>query len=120
MIRITLSWFQYQAGVSYAVFTNPIPKLAYLQTNFIPAVQDYLQTIHGTIEVDTPYINPKLRTNDITIIEVAQQLELTDIQMQRLNQVRIYLGFMWVSKLCTADGKRIRSHISKHQKDDEE
>ena len=53
-------------------------------------------------------------------MEAVQQLELTDIQIQRLNQVRIYLGFMWVSELCTADGKRIQSHISKHQKDEEE
>ena len=27
---------------------------------------------------------------------------------------------MWVSKLCTADGKRIRGQISKHQKNEEE
>ena len=94
LMRITLSWFQYQVGVSYAGLTNPSPKLVYVQSNFIPVVRDYLCTIHGTIEVDTPYIYPKLRTNDIPIMEAAQLLELTDIQIQRLNQVRMYLGFM--------------------------
>ena len=32
----------------------------------------------------------------------------------------MHLGFMWLSERCTADGQRIRSHISKHQKDKEE
>ena len=32
----------------------------------------------------------------------------------------MYPGVIWVSKLCTADGKRIRGHISKHQKKEEE
>ena len=53
-------------------------------------------------------------------MEAALELDLTDIQMQRLNQVQMYLGVMWVSELCTADGKRIRIHISKDQKHEEE
>ena len=32
----------------------------------------------------------------------------------------MYLGVMWISEMCPADGKRIRGHISKHQKNEEE
>ena len=53
-------------------------------------------------------------------MEAAQHLELIDIQLQQLNQVRIDLGFMWLRKLSIADGNRIQNHLSKYQKDVEE
>ena len=53
-------------------------------------------------------------------MEAAQHLELIDIQLQQLNQVRIDLGFMWLRKLSIADGNRIQNHLSKYQKDEEE
>ena len=71
MIRIIVAWFQYQAGVSFAVLSNQAPEIAYVKSNFIPAVRTYLQTITGTIEVDTPFTYPKVRTNDFTIMEAA-------------------------------------------------
>ena len=94
MIRITLAWFQYQAGMSYAVLSNPNPKLAYVKSNFNPAVRTYLRTITGTIDVDTPFTYPKLRTNNFTIMEAALVLHLTDIQMKILKQVRMHLEVM--------------------------
>ena len=116
LLRITLAWYQYQAGVSYPVLTNPTTDLSYTQSNFIPAVRNYLCKIQGSIKVDKPYIYPKLRSNDKSIMEIAQELDLTSIQMKRLNQVRIHLGVMWLSEISTIQGTRIRSHITDFKK----
>ena len=68
------------------------------------AVRRYLQAIDTIIEVDKPCIYPKLKDNVIPIMEIAATMELTPIQMKRLNQVKIYLGVMWVSEISTIDG----------------
>ena len=83
----------------------------------------YLKNINGTIEVGKPYVYiypSKLGNKDPSLMEIAQTLNLVIIQMRRLNQVRIYLGIMWLSKICTIDRKKIRSHTSKHQKNEQE
>ena len=61
------------------MLSNPVPELAYIKSNFIPAVRNCLRTITGTIEVDIPFTYPKLRTNDFTIMAAALELDLTDI-----------------------------------------
>ena len=106
------------AGVSYPILKHTDQDLSYAQGRFISAVRRYLQNIDAIIEVDKPYIYPKLREIDITIMEIAATMELTPIQMKRLNQVRIHLGVMWVSEISTIDGNQIRNDIIRHQVDE--
>lgn len=56
----------------------------------------------------------------VTLMEIYQPPQLTAIEMRRPKQVRIHLGIMWLSKIYTIDGKKIRCHISKHQKNEQE
>ena len=76
LLPVTLAWYQYQARVSYPILENPTTDLSYTQSNFIPAVWNYLCEIQGSFKVDKPYIYPKLRTNDKPIMEIAQKLDL--------------------------------------------
>ena len=117
LMRIFLAWFQYQAGVSYPILQHTGQDLSYAQGRFVPAVRRYLQNFDSIIEVDKPYIYPKLRDNDITIMDIAATTELTPIQMKRLNQVRIHLGVMWVSEISHIDETQIRNDIIIHQVD---
>ena len=74
----------------------------------------------------TPEGDPKMRvlTSREIFVPNAQD-EPIPIQAKNVLQPtkylgQMHLGVMWVRDLCTADGKRIRSHISKHQKNVEE
>ena len=109
LLRIGLSWYQYQVGVLYPMLQNRSTNLSYAQGGFIPAGRrKYLHTIDATIKVDKPCIYPQLREADIiTIMEIASTMELTSIQMKRLNQVRIHLVVMWVSEISTIGGTQI-------------
>ena len=54
--------------------------------------------------MDTDYVQRPLRKNDVAIMEQAQTMDLTTVQMERINCVRMYLGVQYISKICNTCG----------------
>jgi len=116
-----MAWTQYQAGVSYVILEHPENELPYVKGRYIPAVRQYLQDIGGTIELENKYVQQKLRENDTNIIEtVMDRLDLTTVQLTRLNCVRMYLGVTYLSEMCTVDGQYIANGVLKRERDTDE
>ena len=121
IVRIVMAWTQYQAGVSYPILEYPEKELPYVQGRYIPAVRKYLNEVDATVELEQTYVQQKLRVNDVNIMEYAMKnLKLTDVQLTRLNCVRMYLGFTYVSEICTVDGRKVAKGVLRREKDGDE
>ena len=111
IIRIVYAWTQSNAGVSFSVFESPDTKIPYLRGRVIPAIRSFLCDIGATIVLDNTFVQPKLRTNDICIMDVAIKMCFTKNQLERLNAVREWYNVMWISELCTQDGLSLRQGV---------
>jgi hypothetical protein len=80
----------------------------------------YLFKIDGRLKLDKTYIRKKLRANDITIMDTVRQVGFTEVQEHRFNCVRLFLGVMYFSEICTIDRTTIRDGITTGHNNNEE
>ena len=52
-----------------------------------------------------------LRKNDVCLMNVAREMELTPTQLERVNCVQMWFNVQYLSELCEEDGKAIRHGI---------
>ena len=109
--RIVYAWTAYQAGVTFPLFEDTKTEIQYVKGKVIPATRRFLSEIDSKIHLDNTFIRPKLRSNDVSIMDRAITMELTDIQLERINCVRMFLGIMYLSEICTISGRYIRKGI---------
>jgi hypothetical protein len=62
----------------------------------------------------------KLRTNDSAIMDVVQKLGFTAVQEHQINCVRLFLGVMYFSEICSIDGTNLRYGITTGDNNHEE
>ena len=58
LLKTVLGWFQFNAGVSYCIMTNPGPELSHLKGNWLSSVRLFLRSICGSLELADPQIQP--------------------------------------------------------------
>jgi hypothetical protein len=104
-------WTVLQAGVSFPLFENPEQQLDYVKGKVIPATRNYLKEIDSKICLDNTFIRPQLRANDKCIMDNVINMDLTAIQWERINCVCMYLGIMYISKICTIAGTSLHPGI---------
>jgi len=110
-LRILYIWTVLQAGVSFPLLEQPEQELDYVKGKVIPATRKYLKEIDAKIHLDNTFIRPILRANDKCIMDNVIKMELTAIQRERINCVRMYLGVMYISEICNTAGTSIRPGI---------
>ena len=103
-LRIVYAWTSYQAGITTPLLEQTETNIAYIDGKVIPAMRKYLYEIGGSIVLNNTMIRPKLRLHDESIMERAIRMDLTLIQMRRINSVRMYLGIMYLSEICNIEG----------------
>jgi hypothetical protein len=109
-----------QARVSFPLLEQPEESITYLQGKVIPSLQEYQSKIDAKLKLDKTYIRKKLRANDIAIMDIVRQAGFTEVQEHRINCVRLFLGVMYSSKICTIDGTTIRDGITTGHNNNEE
>jgi len=77
----------------------------------IPSLRNYLTEIDGSLMLDKTYIRKQLRVNDIAIMDIVCDSNMTEVQEHRVNCVRLFLGIMYSSEICSIDGRCIRDGI---------
>ena len=82
-----------------------------MQGTVVPAIRSYLAKIGGTITLDCPFIRPKLRVNDVCIMDLAISMNLTDNQRNRINAVREWYNVMYLSEITNERGTAIMDGI---------
>ena len=56
-------------------------------------------------------IRPPLQKNDVCLMDVAREMELTPNQLERVNCVCLWFNVQYLSELCEEDGTAIRHGI---------
>ena len=53
-------------------------------------------------------------------MDIVIKLDFDNLQIQRVNQVRMFPGFFYISEICNAEGTAIAQGTFHHQKDQDE
>ena len=56
-------------------------------------------------------IRPKLRINDVCLMDVAFSKNFTKIQLERINAVREHFNLQYLSEICNVDGTQLATGI---------
>jgi hypothetical protein len=104
-------WTVLQAGVTFLLLECPERPLDYVKGNIIPATRKYLTAIDAQIHLDKTFVRPKLRLNDKSIMDRVITLDLTATQHEQINCVKMYLGVMYISKICNINGDSLAMGI---------
>jgi hypothetical protein len=110
LLKITLSWWQLQAGVSWSLLEHPQPKLSFLPTTWLTSVRDFLADINGELIVTdaTSEIPPLTRLSERYIMEAILDLPATTTaELQACNRVRLCMGVTLLLELTSADSKSL-------------
>ena len=107
-MRIVYQWYQSHAGTTFPLLEQPHIELPYLQGTVIPAIRAYLCEIHAVIRLDNTFIQPMLRLNDRSIMDMAISINtMTGTQLKRVNAVREYLNVTYLSEISTPNGRSL-------------
>jgi hypothetical protein len=107
LLRITIHWWQLQAGVSFSLLQFPSIVLPYLAWNWFSCFRSFLHTISGSLHVRyiTSNLPLPLRTHDVCLMDIIPTLpDIPDQSLVTFNTVRIYLGVQFLSEISSADG----------------
>ncbi|KAI2495159.1 hypothetical protein MHU86_19344 [Fragilaria crotonensis] len=106
LLRIAVSWFQSQVGVSYSFLEQVHTPLPHLESKWLLSLRVFLASINAKLRLDTPYIPKLQRLHDFCIMDVIQSSgRFTPTEVCRLNYCRLYLKAMTVSDLSSIDGR---------------
>jgi hypothetical protein len=110
LLRITLHWWQLQAGVSHSLLEFPAIVLPYLPWDWFSCFRNFLRLISGSLHVH--YVSSNLpsppRANDQCLMDTIAAIPgVTTRHQEIFNLVRLYLGIVFLSEISTADGRHI-------------
>ncbi|KAI2507027.1 hypothetical protein MHU86_7412 [Fragilaria crotonensis] len=116
LLRIAVSWFQSQVGVSFSFLEQVHTPLPHLESKWLHSLRVFLASINAKLRLDTPYIPKLQRLHDFCIMEAIQTSgRFTPTEVCRLNYCRLYLKAMTVSDLSSIDGRVLdKSKLSGH------
>jgi hypothetical protein len=105
-LRVAVSWYQYEAGVSWSLFEDVKTSATYTSARWIvPSLRQFLATIDGHFDLNDEYITPPQREHDIHLMDLVTRSEaFTDKEAAILNHCRMYLNVTMLSDISTAKG----------------
>jgi hypothetical protein len=104
-LRVAVSWYQYEAGVSWSLFDDVSTPVNCTLARWLPSLRKFLSTIYGHFDLDDEYITPPQREHDVHLIDLVTRSEaFTEKEAAILNYCRIYLGVTTLSDISTAKG----------------
>jgi hypothetical protein len=102
---VAVSWYQYEAGVSWSLFEDVTTKVNYTSARWLPSLHQFLSTIDGHFDLDDAYITPPECEHDIHLMDlVTQSNAFTKHEAAILNYCRMYLSVATLSDISTAQG----------------
>jgi hypothetical protein len=112
LLRIGLTWFQLQAGLTDPVLECPELDIPYLEIGWLfRSLRQFLQSIQATIEIDTTHIARHLRINAVSIMNALLELHIPPNRLYRINLCRIYLQIECLSEICNISGTEILQEV---------
>ena len=112
LLRIAVSWFQKQAGVSYHFLENVATSLPQLESKWLLSMREILASMDAPMRLDAPKGQSIQRVHDYYIMDAIHEsgrFSLADIR--RLNYCRLYLNVDVLSEIATIDGRSLNATI---------
>ena len=114
LLRVALSWFQQQTGVSYPLLEKVTMALPHLESKWIGSLRDFLADTGMHLTVDTPSIPKRQRRHDYHIMDaVLESKHFTAAEIRRLNYCRLYIQATTVSDITLVEGTQLDLSIWK-------
>lgn len=105
LLRIALSWFQVQVGISTPILEDPTIDLPHLESVWIKSIRQFLGSIGGSICLTIPEVNSLQRVNDSTIMDIVlASRSFTPGEVRRINYCRLFLKATTISDLTNVRG----------------
>ena len=111
VLRVVYAWMVKHVGVTTLLLKCPSMSLPHIRSKVIPEVQDALVRMNTTFHVDKLYIRPKLRVNDILIMDLVLQRERKSIVVKKINAVQEWIGAFYMSEIVQLDRERLQCNI---------
>ncbi|KAI2490363.1 hypothetical protein MHU86_24203 [Fragilaria crotonensis] len=105
LLRVALSWFQQQTGVSYAILEHVKPPLPHLESKWIGSLRQFLAETDMYLQVDAPSIPKLQRRYDYHLMDaILDSKKFTDAEIRRLNYCRLYLNAVTLADITVVKG----------------
>ena len=105
LLRVAMSWFQQQTGVSFPILEKPKIALPHLESKWIASLRDFLAETDMHLKVNNAAIPKLQRSHDYHIMDaVLESNQFTSAEIRRLNYCRMYLKASTISDLTEANG----------------
>lgn len=99
MLRIAVSWAQWQAGTGRSILEDTRTPLPYLECRWLTSMRAFLHHIEATVEVDTPFVQGIERDGDQHIMDyVSQSPQYSSEDARIINYCRLYLHVTTISE----------------------
>jgi hypothetical protein len=104
-LRITVSWFQYKAGVSWSLFNDVTTTVNYTHARWLPSLHNFLGTIDGHFQLDDIYVSPSQREYDVHLMDIVTRSDtFTSKEARIINYCRLFLDVITLSDITNATG----------------
>ncbi|KAI2497104.1 hypothetical protein MHU86_17421 [Fragilaria crotonensis] len=107
LLRIAVSWFQVQAGISYSFLDRVDSELPQLESKWLTSLRCFLSSIGAHLIVDSFLPPPLQRLHDFNLVDAIQEsakFTASEI-LRRLNYCRLYLNAMTASDIAKPNGR---------------
>ena len=111
LLFTVLGWFQYNAGVSYCIMTNPSPHLPHLEGRWLLSVRDFLRSIHGSLQFTDAQIQPPQRLRDSYLMDIALGAQFSKPALRGINLCRMFFNATTISDITNASGTMLAPGI---------
>lgn len=117
ILRITLAWSQWQAGISSSILASVGIDIPYIECRWIKSLRSFMHHVGATISLDTTFVPTPERIGDRFIMDEAKAMHFfNDKELGIINFCRLYLHVTTTSELYDAAGTKIMPNMYECQR----
>jgi hypothetical protein len=112
VLRITLSWAQWNAGTSKPILQHPEIDIPYLEARWIKSFQQSLAMANFSILVHRTYVVDDESEGDVHLMDwIINSKVYSDKQIVILNCCRLHLHITTISEILDESGRNVLAHV---------
>lgn len=109
LLRISLSWAQYQAGMEASILEDVGRPLPTVEAEWLISMRWFLDEAESTLEVDKTFSYPIQRQNDRHLMDIVYESGLFTQREQKLvNYCCMYLRVTTISDITNLQGNKLQ------------
>ena len=109
LLKCTLAWLHFSAGMSYSLLDRVDNKLPHLETKWIYSFRQFLASISASIHLDDPCIPQPQREHNQYLMDmmIIHSNCYSPAQIRKLNYCRLYLQAVTLADITKPNGSHL-------------